>query len=147
MSEENLRSLFSNLDKDAKPKWGILQAQHMVEHLEYQFLIAMEKIHVRLTTSPKHLDKFVEVVYNHQPMMKGFNHPMLKKGELENLRYDSLEIAIEKYFETRAEYESFFKENEGKTTMNPSFGELSKFEWDLLNRKHTHHHFEQFGLV
>jgi len=147
MSEENLRNLFSKLDKDVKPKWGILRPQHMIEHLEYQFLIAIEKVHARLMTSPKHLDKFLEVVYNHQPMMRGFNHPLLRKGELEDLRYDSLEAAIEGYFVTRAKYESYFKENEGKKTMNPSFGELSKFEWDLLNRKHTHHHFEQFGLV
>ena len=147
MSEENLRELFAQLKIDAKPQWGILTPQHMVEHLEYQYSIATEKVHTRLTVLPETLEKFVEVVYNHQPMMKGYNHPLLRKGELEDLRYGSLEEAIEKYFIAKEAYEMYFKENKGKATLNPSFGELTKFEWDLLNRKHTHHHFEQFGLV
>ena len=119
----------------------------MIEHLEYQFLIATEKVHSRLTVSPRLLEVFEEVIYNHQPMMKGYNHPMLRKGELEDLKHGSLDEAIDKYFETRLKYEAFFKENKGKLTLNPTFGMMSKFEWDLLNRKHTNHHFEQFGLV
>ena len=27
------------------------------------------------------------------------------------------------------------------------FGELNKYEWYLLERKHLNHHFEQFGLI
>ena len=137
----------ANLSEDTTAKWGILQPQHMIEHLEMQYQIAMEKIHVRLSTPPDRLEKFIEVVYNHQPMMKGFYHPMLKRDELEPLKHESLSEAIEKLFETREKYETFFKENKGKLTLNPTFGPMSKFEWDLLNRKHVHHHFEQFGLV
>ena len=147
MDEANLRAVLKNLKADAMPKWGILTPQHMIEHLEYQFLIATEKVHSRLTVSPRLLEVFEEVIYNHQPMMKGYNHPMLRKGELEDLKHGSLDEAIDKYFETRLKYEVFFKENKGKLTLNPTFGMMSKFEWDLLNRKHTHHHFEQFGLV
>ena len=145
--ETKLRIILKDLTPDAKPQWGILTPQHMIEHLEYQFLIATEKVHTRLTVSPRLLEVFEEVIYNHQPMMKGYNHPTLRKGELEDLRFGSLEEAIEKYFETKNKYEAYFKENKGKKTLNPSFGMLSKFEWDLLNRKHTHHHFEQFGLI
>ena len=147
MDEANLRAVLKNLKADAMPKWGILTPQHMIEHLEYQFLIATEKVHSRLTVSPRLLEVFEEVIYNHQPMMKGYNHPMLRKGELEDLKHGSLDEAIDKYFETRLKYEAFFKENKGKLTLNPTFGMMSKFEWDLLNRKHTNHHFEQFGLV
>lgn len=144
---EAVKKALSKLTLDTKAKWGILKPQHMVEHLEYQFLIAMEKVHTRLSTSEKHLEKFREVVYNHQPMMRGFNHPMLKKGELEDLKHGSLEEAIEAFFKRKQEYDDYFKEHKGRKTLNPSFGMLSKFEWDLLCRKHMHHHFEQFGLV
>ena len=147
MSDENLLDSFARLEPDTKAQWGILTPQHMVEHLEFQYHIAMGKIHTRLTTAADRLEQFIEVVYNHQPMMRGFNHPILKKGELETLKHDSLETAISKYFETKAAYETFFKEHKGLKTLNPSFGELTKYEWDLLNRKHTHHHFEQFGLI
>ena len=27
------------------------------------------------------------------------------------------------------------------------FGELNRYEWYLLERKHLNHHFEQFGLI
>jgi len=107
----------------------------------------MGKRHTRLFTPPERLERFVEVVYNHQPMMKKFYHPQLKRDELEELRHGSLDEAVEKYFVAREAYEAFFSEHRGKKTMNPTFGEMSKFEWDLLSRKHTHHHFEQFGLV
>ena len=147
MTEENLKSTLAQLKPDTKAQWGILTPQHMVEHLEYQFQSATEKRHLRVTTRAEHLEKFREVVYNHAPMMKGFSHPLLKKGELEELRHDSLEAAIDSYFQSKEAYETYFKENKGKKTLNSSFGMMSKFEWDLLNRKHTHHHFQQFGLV
>lgn len=144
---DRVKAALAKLTPDTKAKWGILKPQHMVEHLEYQFLIAMDKVHTRLVTKEKHLEKFREVVYNHQPMMKGYNHPMLKQGELEELRHDSLEAAIEAFFKRKEEYDAYFTEHKGKKTLNPSFGMLNKFEWDLLCRKHLHHHFEQFGLV
>ena len=147
IDDDSLRSRLANLSEDTTAKWGILQPQHMIEHLEMQYQIAMEKIHVRLSTPPDRLEKFIEVAYNHQPMMKGFYHPMLKRDELEPLKHESLSEAIDKFFESREKYETFFKENKGKLTLNPTFGPMSKFEWDLLNRKHIHHHFEQFGLV
>ncbi len=147
IDNESLRIRLAKLAEDTTAKWGILKPQHMIEHIEMQYQIAMEKIHVRLSTPIDRLEKFIEVVYNHQPMMRGFYNSMLKRDELEPLKYKSLPEAIENLFETREKYETFFKENKGKLTLNPTFGPLSKFEWDLLNRKHIHHHFEQFGLV
>jgi len=41
----------------------------------------------------------------------------------------------------------FFNENPGIKTKNSVFGNLDKFHWDLLSRKHYNHHFRQFGLV
>ena len=145
--ETTLREHLSRLADDATPAWGILTPQHMVEHLEYQFHIATEKVHTQLMTKPKYMDSYREVLYNHAPMMKGFNHPLLNKGTLEDLRHESLKVAIDKLMESKAKYEAYFKEHKGKKTLNPSFGMMSKYEWDLLNRKHVHHHFQQFGLV
>jgi len=147
MTDQNLLDAFALLKPDTKARWGIMTPQHMVEHLEYQYQVAMGKIHTRLTTAPERLERYIEVVYNHQPMMRGFNHPILKKGEVETLRFDSLETAVAKYFDAKAAFETYFKENKGLSTLNPTFGALTKYEWDLLNRKHTHHHFQQFGLV
>jgi len=147
MDLHNLKTLLGQLKPDQKAAWGLMTPQHMVEHLIFQFDLATGKVHGRLVIDPEKIERYVEVVYNHLPMMRGFNHALLRKGEVEDLRFGSLEEAIEKYFEARESYESFFNEHQGKKILNPNFGELSKFEWDLINRKHTHHHFKQFGLV
>lgn len=147
VKHENFKRLLSKLKPDTKPAWGILTPQHMIEHLTYQLQIAMEEVHTQLCIPEEKVERYAEFVYNHRPMMKGFDHPLLRKGETEDLVSGSLEEAIEKMYETKARYEEYFKQNPGKKTLNPNFGALSKFEWDLLNRKHFHHHFEQFGLL
>ena len=63
--ETKLRIILKDLTPDAKPQWGILTPQHMIEHLEYQFLIATEKVHTRLTVSPRLLEVFEAVSYTH----------------------------------------------------------------------------------
>ncbi len=40
MTEEKINECLSKLTADAKPKWGIMTPQHMVEHLEYTYKIA-----------------------------------------------------------------------------------------------------------
>jgi len=41
----------------------------------------------------------------------------------------------------------YYKENPDATAANTVFGELNDEMWELLNRKHVNHHFEQFGLI
>ena len=147
LDNKTVRAALNKLSSDTPAKWGHMTAQHMVEHLEYQYRVATEKIHTRMVTPEDKLDKVIEVVYSHIPMMRGFRHPLLSQGEPELLRYDSLEIAIESYFRAKEEYEIYFKTHKDAKTLNSMFGYLTKFEWDLLNRKHTHHHFSQFGLI
>ncbi len=45
MSDRNLLDTLARLKPDTKAQWGILTPQHMVEHLEFQYHIAMGKIH------------------------------------------------------------------------------------------------------
>jgi len=147
LTETYLKEKFSLLKVDTPAEWGLMTAQHMVEHLEYQFLVAIERNYNQCKVSSRSLERNIDFLYNHTKMMKGFDHPLLTKGAVEDLKYASLEEAISKYFEAREAFEAYFSTHRNKKTMNPTFGELSKFEWDLINRKHTHHHFEQFGLV
>ena len=75
-----------------------------------------------------------------------FDHPSLKKGELEDLKYGSLAEAKEAFFKSYDEVEAFFKNNPKATVINPVFGNLNRYEWQLYSQKHFAHHFEQFGL-
>lgn len=44
-------------------------------------------------------------------------------------------------------FEDHFKDDAGKKTSHPVFGELKFEEWVLLHYKHVMHHAKQFGLV
>ena len=148
MTEDKIQECLNNLKPDAKAKWGIMTPQHMIEHLEYTYKIASGEIqNFEVSTPEKILDKVHNTLYNYDKMPQNFDLPILKKGELEILRHDNLETAKVKMLESREEYLEYFKNNPKETNKNPVFGELSKYEWYLQERKHLNHHFEQFDLL
>ncbi len=55
--------------------------------------------------------------------------------------------AIDKFKAQREKYLEYFKANPNVILRNIVFGELNKYEWYLLERKHLNHHFEQFGIL
>jgi oxepin-CoA hydrolase/3-oxo-5,6-dehydrosuberyl-CoA semialdehyde dehydrogenase len=58
-----------------------------------------------------------------------------------------LEVAKVKLLEARQRYLEYFNENPEAITKNVVFGELNRYEWYLMERKHLNHHFEQFKLL
>ena len=78
---------------------------------------------------------------------RNYNMPLMKVGEVEDLVHPDFETAKTALMESFDKFNAFFKEHPEKTTKNAVFGELTYFEWKLLNRKHFNHHFEQFGLI
>jgi len=148
MTSEKIEECLSKLTQDSKPKWGILTAQHMVEHLEFTYRIASgENQDFEVATPEKYIEKAQEMLYNYEPMNHGHAFPLSKKGELEDLKHENLDIAKSSLLEARDQYLTFFKENPEATTKNVVFGTLNKFEGYLLERKHLNHHFKQFGLL
>ena len=93
------------------------------------------------------LEKYQDSLFNYRPMPRDFQHDMLRKGELEDLKYENLAQAKEAYLKAWDDFEAFFKENPEAKTPHISFGMLDKDHWDLVNRKHFDHHFRQFGLI
>jgi hydroxymethylglutaryl-CoA reductase len=55
--------------------------------------------------------------------------------------------AVENLERSISHFEDYFKENVGKLTMHPVFGELNFEEWVLLHYKHVTHHLRQFELL
>ena len=137
---------FAKLNENTKPKWGIMTAQHLVEHMEYFTQMALGNVPTEITTPEKYMERTQDSLWNYKPMPKEFDHPILKKGEVEDLRFENLAEAKTAFFKAYDELEIFFKENPQATVKNTVFGNLSRYEWQLLNRKHFAHHFEQFGI-
>ncbi len=148
IDSSNLKGYLAQLKEDAKPKWGTMTSQHMVEHLEKTIRIGAGQIqNFDIATPEKYLERVQEMIYNHKQMPKGVYHPMMKEGALEELIHEDLVTAKTKLIEAYEEFEAYFKENPDAITKNAVFGEMNKFEWDLLNVKHLNHHFEQFGIL
>ena len=142
-----IESALAKLQEDTPPKWGILTAQHMVEHLAFFTQMAIGKIETEVTTPEKRIDRLQESLYNYRPMPAKFDHPLLRKGELEDLRFGNLQEAKDAFLKAYDEFEAYFAEHPNAKTPNTIFGHLDKELWDLLNRKHLNHHFKQFGLL
>jgi oxepin-CoA hydrolase/3-oxo-5,6-dehydrosuberyl-CoA semialdehyde dehydrogenase len=148
MTSEKISECLSKLTEDSKPQWGGLTPQHMVEHLEYTYRIASGEIQdFEIATSEKILEKVHETLYNYDKMPREYDFPLREKSKMTELKHPDLTIAKLKLVEAREEYLQYFKENPDAKTKNVVFGELNKFEWYLMERKHLNHHFEQFNLL
>jgi len=148
MTEETIKQCLDKLTEDTKPLWGNLTPQRMVEHLEYTCRIASGEIQdFEINTPEMYLEKVHNSIYNYEKFPRAYDFPLAEKSEIEKTRYENLEVAKGKLLEARQQYLEYFKEHPDAITKNVVFGELNKYEWYLLERKHLNHHFEQFGLI
>jgi oxepin-CoA hydrolase/3-oxo-5,6-dehydrosuberyl-CoA semialdehyde dehydrogenase len=148
INRSNIESYLAKLTENTTAKWGMMKAQHMVEHLEKGLRIASGEIQdFEIATPEEHLAKVNEMVFNHKPMPKDFKHPLMEKESTDVLIHADLATAKQKMIEAYDACELYFKENPEATTKNAVFGIMDKFEWDLLNVKHFNHHFDQFGIL
>lgn len=148
MTTEKIKACLSKLSEESKPQWGIMTSQHMVEHLEMSYRIASGELQdFEVATPEKYLDKVYETLYNYEKMPQNHQMPLLKKGEVETLEHENLDVAKTKMLEARSEYLQAFKNDAEKRTKNAVFGPLNRYEWYLLERKHLNHHFEQFSIL
>jgi oxepin-CoA hydrolase/3-oxo-5,6-dehydrosuberyl-CoA semialdehyde dehydrogenase len=148
MTEEKIEECLNHLKEDAKATWGIMTPQHMIEHLEYTYKIASGEIQdFEITTPEKILEKVKNSLWNYKKFSKNSQFPLLKKDTLAPLKYSNFNTAVENFKAQREKYLEYFKENPEAKLNNFVFGELNKYEWYLLERKHLNHHFEQFGLI
>ncbi len=120
----------------------------MLEHLEYTYRIASGEIQdFEISTPDKILEKVHATLYNYEKMPSGYDFPLKEKAEMDTLKHPDLATAKASLISARDEYLEYFKEHPDATTKNVVFGDLNRFEWYLLERKHLNHHFEQFGLI
>lgn len=147
MDRNTIESLLAKLKEDTKAKWGMMTAQHLVEHLEFFTRMAIGEVETEITTPEKHLEKYQDSLWNYKPMPHEFKHPLLNKDKTEDLRFENLDAAKKAYLEAYDKFEKYFEENPEAQTANTVFGMLDRYHWYLLNRKHLNHHFSQFGLI
>jgi len=148
MTNEKIQECLNKLNEAAKPKWGTMSPQHMLEHLEFTYRIASGELQdFEIKTPEKILEKVHATLYNYDKMPQKHMFPLAEESKINELKLGSLEEAKMRFVEARNSYLEFFKENPDAIMKNAVFGEMNKYEWYLLDRKHLNHHFEQFGLI
>jgi oxepin-CoA hydrolase/3-oxo-5,6-dehydrosuberyl-CoA semialdehyde dehydrogenase len=148
MTEEKIQDCLNKLTETSKAQWGSLTPQEMIEHLEYTYKIASGEIQdFEIATPEKILEKVHATLYNYDKMPRSYDFPLAEKSKIKKVKHESLEVAKTKMLEARQHYLNYFKQNPNAITKNVVFGELKRYEWYLLERKHLNHHFEQFGLL
>jgi oxepin-CoA hydrolase/3-oxo-5,6-dehydrosuberyl-CoA semialdehyde dehydrogenase len=148
ITEHKIQECLQKLTPECKPKWGTMSPQQMIEHLEYTYRIASGEIQdFEITTPLKILEKVHNTLYNYQEMPREYDFPLAEKSQIKDLKHDNLELAKSKMIEARQQYLEFFKAYPEAKLKNTVFGEMNRYEWYLLERKHLNHHFKQFGLL
>ncbi|MFT5892826.1 MAG: oxepin-CoA hydrolase/3-oxo-5,6-dehydrosuberyl-CoA semialdehyde dehydrogenase, partial [Dokdonia sp.] len=138
----------ARLTEESTPEWGTMTPQQMVEHLEFTYRIATGEVQdFEIVTPEKVLDKVHATLYNYDKMPRDYNFPLYEAGIQPALKHENLAFAKAELIRIRQEYVKFYRENPEATAKNAVFGELNKYEWYLMERKHLNHHFEQFNLL
>ncbi|WP_291100054.1 MULTISPECIES: hypothetical protein [unclassified Empedobacter] len=142
----SLISKLKSLKVDQQPEWGIMTPQHMVEHL-----IVTTKISNGGLTVPCRIP--AEQIPQYKSFLLESDHEMqkgIKANGMEgllDLRYHSLEAAIEKLEQEIDKFNSYFTENPDAKIVNPVLNDIGYEDWKTFHKKHFTHHFKQFGLM
>tara|TARA_R110000868_G_scaffold196650_1_gene442660 strand:+ start:37504 stop:40002 length:2499 start_codon:yes stop_codon:yes gene_type:complete len=148
MTDDVIQNCLSKLSINTKTKWGAMSPQEMIEHIEYTYRIASGEIQdFDIATPEKILEKVHATLYNYEKMPREYDFPLALKARIKDLKHTDLVVAKEKMLEVREQYLQYFKDHPEAKLKNVVFGELNRYEWYLLERKHLNHHFEQFGLI
>lgn len=129
-----------------KPLWGKMTAQHMVEHLILAVRTSNNKLKIECFNPPDKIPTLKRFLVSNRPLPKKFMNPIIGP-DLLPLEFDSLEEAITNLKIEIENYITFFNDNPSAILTNPTFGDLSREEWEIFHQKHFTHHLQQFGLL
>ncbi|RYF90974.1 MAG: DUF1569 domain-containing protein [Chitinophagaceae bacterium] len=139
---------FASLQATTPGRWGLMNAQQMLEHLADFFDVSTEKLVFPLSVPEEHLPKYKAFLYSDKDFRENTRAPENVLGEIPAPeKFESIEAAKQNLQRSVQEFVQFFKSNPGKYTLHPAFGMLNFEEWVLLHFKHVKHHLKQFGLA
>lgn len=146
MKKELIANRIAQLHQDTLPKFGIMTAQHMVEHLSITVKISHEKIKIPgYEPNEKQLKQKQALIYSNIEFPKGIKAPGLEDKLLE-LRFSNIEAAKQDLLKSIDEYNTYFQTNPSNLTLHPRLGKLTYEEWEKFHQKHFEHHLSQFYL-
>ncbi|MEO8088000.1 MAG: DUF1569 domain-containing protein [Bacteroidota bacterium] len=138
--------LLKKLSLETPAKWGLMNAQQMVEHLTDYVRIASGKNPAKIVTSEEQLPAFKRFLESEKQFRPGTVNPV-NPGAPNPVRMKNMDESVKEYLIEMNDLHDIFKKESGKITAHPAFGNLNYDEWIRLQYKHLMHHGKQFGLV
>ena len=144
--KEKLVAVLKKLKGAEKGKWGIMNAQQMVEHFADAVKSANGKLVLPLLNKGERLQKSREFLMSEEPFKENIDNPLIPKEGFK-LRKPNIEAAISRVQKELDYFFEIFEKHPEIKTKNPFFGELDYRMNVQLLHKHAMHHLRQFGLV
>jgi len=138
--------LLEKLKEGEKGKWGIMNAQQMVEHFADAVKNANGKLVLPLLNEGERLQKSRAFLMSEEPFKENTKNPLIPKDGFP-LRKPDMQSAINILQKELDYFFEVFEKHPELKTGNAFFGELD-YEMNIqLLHKHAMHHLKQFGLV
>jgi oxepin-CoA hydrolase/3-oxo-5,6-dehydrosuberyl-CoA semialdehyde dehydrogenase len=146
--ESGFIPLLRQLDPAATGRWGKMNAQQMVEHLNDFMLVSVGKLQFPLSIPEEHLPRYREFLYSDKEFRENTKAPAAVLGEEPlPVREAGLAEAIDRLEDTMNVFFSYYRQDPSAQNLHPAFGLLNFQEWIILHGKHVRHHLRQFGLL
>ena len=144
---EDILNKLEHLNPDAKPVWGKMSPQHIVEHLALALQISTGKSPQILYLPEEEAARVKgKIIHTEGELPMGIKTPILG-DEPPPLVYPDLSSAINHLQDELKYWNEYSAKNPQAIHMHPRMGPLNQKEWTILHGKHFTHHLKQFGLV
>ncbi|MEO6636886.1 MAG: hypothetical protein ABIN25_01340 [Ginsengibacter sp.] len=138
--------LLKKLKGDEKAKWGVMNAQQMVEHFADAVKNASGKLILPSLNEGERLQKSRTFLMSENPFKENTANPLIPEQGIPH-RQPDIASAIDKLQKELDYFFEKFDKNPGFVTGNAFFGNLDYRMNIQLLHKHAIHHLRQFGLV
>jgi len=137
---------FQKIDPAAKPAWGKMNVQQMIEHFVDSVMNASGKLKLPAVNEGERLLKFRQFLLSEKPFLPNTKNPLINEEPALPKR-NTVQASIGKLKEELIYFFDVFEKDPGCVTLNPIFGELNFDENVQLLYKHAMHHLKQFDAV
>ena len=143
---KELPTMLRQLEGSQAPNFGLMTAQHMVEHLTYvtkTFMKRHGEPEGELTKSQLYFQKFIAkgCPFAYRPK-EG-----VTKDDLSALRSANIEAAIQDLEAATTRFYTLFEESPNHKSYNAMMGEFNMEQLELFAYQHGRWHAHQFGLI
>ncbi|QNM85651.1 hydroxymethylglutaryl-CoA reductase, degradative [Polaribacter pectinis] len=141
---DEVRSKLSTLKADAKPVFGKMNGQQMIEHLSFLMKISNGEVNADYFIEDEKSARRKAFLNTEGELQVGFKASMLSE-EPYDVKFATIQESIDDLILQTENFKNHFKT--AKIENHPFFGELDYEYWQKFHVKHFTHHFKQFNLL